>query len=198
MRVLQLLWHVKSGLLLRYALVAGVSVFAIGCSAPSPGYSADAESYPNTSQAAYHANSWRSLIPDDCQAFFDGCNRCARATDSEVAACTRMACAQYEKPRCLDKSMELSQGHRKKYLCGNRQIEVVYREYIADDQRIQLRDGQIMLRDAESHVATVLMRQPSASGEKYSNSAMSWWGKGEQALLQREKNDTPVECSLIK
>lgn len=50
----------------------------------------------------YNADSWKTLIDADCTAFFDGCNHCRQAESSEVAACTRKACAVYEKPRCLD------------------------------------------------------------------------------------------------
>jgi len=50
----------------------------------------------------YNPNSWKSIIPDTCQTFFDGCNNCRRATDGPEAACTRKACSEYSKPRCLD------------------------------------------------------------------------------------------------
>ena len=50
----------------------------------------------------YDAESWKTLIPESCMAYFDGCNNCRRAPGSDVGACTRMACQKYEQPRCLD------------------------------------------------------------------------------------------------
>ena len=41
----------------------------------------------------YDADSWETLIADDCRAYFDGCNSCRRAAGSALAACTRKACA---------------------------------------------------------------------------------------------------------
>ena len=47
--------------------------------------------------AGWDQNSWRDIIADDCRAFFDGCNNCRRGTEnSALAACTRMACAEYQ------------------------------------------------------------------------------------------------------
>ncbi|MBA56531.1 MAG: hypothetical protein CMK89_18935 [Pseudomonadales bacterium] len=43
-----------------------------------------------------------SYTPDTCTHFFDGCNKCTRAPGAEMAACTRMACMEYQKPVCLD------------------------------------------------------------------------------------------------
>lgn len=50
----------------------------------------------------YDMNSWKTMIPATCASFFDGCNTCRRGGGSDMAACTRMACQQYEKPKCLD------------------------------------------------------------------------------------------------
>ncbi len=50
----------------------------------------------------FDQNSWKEIIADDCQSFSDGCNNCRREAGSDVAACTRKACQNYEKPKCLD------------------------------------------------------------------------------------------------
>ena len=50
----------------------------------------------------YNAESRKAIIADDCTNFFDGCNTCMRAEWSDEAACTRMYCETYEKPRCLN------------------------------------------------------------------------------------------------
>ena len=52
----------------------------------------------------YTPDSWRTLIPETCTHFFDGCNKCTRAPGAKMAACTRMACMEYQKPECLDAS----------------------------------------------------------------------------------------------
>ena len=54
-------------------------------------------------KTSYDHNSWKSLIPDSCMTFNDGCNNCRRSSTSDLAACTRKACARYKKPVCLDK-----------------------------------------------------------------------------------------------
>lgn len=47
------------------------------------------------------SESWKTMIPQSCQSFFDGCNNCMRTADGEVA-CTRMFCEKYDTPKCLD------------------------------------------------------------------------------------------------
>lgn len=53
-------------------------------------------------EETYDANSWKTMIDDSCLSFSDGCNTCNREAGSDLAACTRKACAQYEAPKCLD------------------------------------------------------------------------------------------------
>lgn len=53
-------------------------------------------------ETVYNQNSWKIIISDTCLSYFDGCNNCRRTEGSDIAACTRKACAQYEKPTCLD------------------------------------------------------------------------------------------------
>jgi len=57
-----------------------------------------------STQKQYDQDSWKTMIPDSCESFFDGCNNCQRSPGSEVAACTRMACEIYTKPFCRDKA----------------------------------------------------------------------------------------------
>lgn len=54
----------------------------------------------------YNQDSWKNLIADSCQTFTDGCNTCTRTPGSELAACTKKACFNYERPRCLDEERE--------------------------------------------------------------------------------------------
>ena len=55
-----------------------------------------------STQTSYDMNSWKSVIPDSCLSFFDGCNNCRRAEAGKIAACTRKYCETYSKPVCLD------------------------------------------------------------------------------------------------
>lgn len=50
----------------------------------------------------YTAESWKTLIPESCSAFFDGCNYCNRAEGTDNMACTLKYCEKYEEPKCMD------------------------------------------------------------------------------------------------
>lgn len=50
----------------------------------------------------YDANSWKEIIPDSCQSFYDGCNQCNKIGTGGEAACTRMYCENYAEPYCKD------------------------------------------------------------------------------------------------
>ena len=52
-------------------------------------------------EATYNQDSWKELISDDCQHFFDWCNSCSKAEDWETL-CTKMFCEVYEEPKCTD------------------------------------------------------------------------------------------------
>ncbi len=53
-------------------------------------------------QPEYTADSWKTMIPDTCISYFDGCNNCVQEDGAESAACTAMACEEYQEPKCLD------------------------------------------------------------------------------------------------
>jgi uncharacterized protein YceK len=78
-------------------ILAFIVLLFSGCS----GMSQTSSNTEEQSQA-YNTNSWKTMIPDSCLSFFDGCNNCRRSAAGEVAACTRKACFKYQKPRCLD------------------------------------------------------------------------------------------------
>ncbi len=75
-------------------------ILLYGCNEASAPASVSAPAETETTR--YDAESWQTLIPDSCQAYFDGCNQCRRSAAGEVAACTRKACLTYKKPYCLD------------------------------------------------------------------------------------------------
>jgi hypothetical protein len=53
-------------------------------------------------QTLYTSESWKTMIPETCKSFFDGCNNCSRAENIDEVACTLMYCEQYQEPKCLD------------------------------------------------------------------------------------------------
>lgn len=61
-------------------------------------------------QEEYNQDSWQTIISESCVSFYDGCNTCNRAADSELVACTRKFCAEYEKPRCTDAEATVNTG----------------------------------------------------------------------------------------
>ena len=63
---------------------------------------ADQYDGPTEESGQYDMDSWRTMIADDCQSFFDGCNNCKRIPDTDEAACTKMFCEEYQEPKCLD------------------------------------------------------------------------------------------------
>lgn len=54
-----------------------------------------------SNQEIYTSKSWETMIPQDCQFFFDGCNDCARQEDWKIA-CHELYCEKYQKPTCTD------------------------------------------------------------------------------------------------
>ncbi len=52
--------------------------------------------------AAYTDESWKTMIPESCLSYYDGCNTCTRVKGQASASCTERYCTVYSKPRCLD------------------------------------------------------------------------------------------------
>jgi len=57
----------------------------------------------NTFKPYYDQFSWKTMIPDSCLHFSDGCNGCFRNQPGGQVGCTLMACNFYSKPYCKDK-----------------------------------------------------------------------------------------------
>jgi len=156
--------------------------------------------------AEWDQNSWRDIIADECQAFFDGCNNCRRGTEnSAVAACTRKACQQYQKPRCLDETAKTatdtgSAAKTVEFSCaGGNAFSVFYHEYIQDDQRVSLTDSEVMFRDHQTHSVYRLQRQVSASGEKYSDaSGLEFFAKGDEAMVNQQQARLYRDCVVTQ
>ncbi|MCP8899583.1 MliC family protein [Gilvimarinus xylanilyticus] len=140
-----------------------------------------------TTTESYGPDSWKAIIPDTCASFFDGCNTCTRAPGAATAACTRKACMQYKEPRCLDQDAakadaEFSQIN---YQCADGETFIIFRgEYRASDMRVKLEENEIWLSNTQTRTAHRMKRVSSASGEKYSDGEITFWSKGDEALVQ--------------
>jgi membrane-bound inhibitor of C-type lysozyme len=153
----------------------------------------------------YDMNSWKTIIADDCRAFFDGCNQCVREP-GKAAACTRMACAEYQQPQCRDEAAPASVSAASKpgktvdYACAEgARFAVTYHEFVQDDQRIRLGNSEIMLRDAQTQSVYRLQRERSASGEKYADAAgLQFFGKGREARVTQQGQRLYADCVQIQ
>lgn len=97
---------------MKYSLLLSCSAVAVllmgaGCATTSPDTITEdgTMTEPNEGvmkSVTYDEQSWKTIIPDSCQSFSDGCNICNRAEGSDIAACTKKFCVTYEKPACLD------------------------------------------------------------------------------------------------
>lgn len=90
--------------ILRSASIVLLAVFCTACSW-SPSSETPEMTTEESETVSYNQNSWKDMIPDTCTQFFDGCNNCSKAEGAEMAACTRKACAMYEKPECLQETL---------------------------------------------------------------------------------------------
>jgi len=153
----------------------------------------------SASGAAYDADSWKDLIPADCKAYFDGCNNCRKGADGQAGACTRKACQSYQKPVCLDAGGDAAAAADAirvvRYLCdGGARFAVHYGEYRADDQRTKLGEDEIMLSDRQTHTAYLLRRDRAASGGKYSDGKIEFWGRGNESMLRQNGDKLYQNC----
>lgn len=136
----------------------------------------------------YDQTSSQQLIPASCLSYFDGCNNCRRNPVNGIAACTRMACVTYAKPYCLDAT-------KYDYQCdGDNEFTLWYGEYQADDQKLRLKDGQVMFSDRQMHTASVLNREPSASGERYSDGKLTLYTKSNGAFVELGEQRLYTNC----
>ena len=152
------------------AILLSLPLYALGlwCLTPTPGLAGG--------DGPWDADSWKSLIAEDCRAFYDGCNNCRRAEGSETAACTRKACAVYEKPRCLD--APITEGSM-----GKTPFEGKLVEFACD-------------ADDRTHTAYRLGRERAASGAKYSDGRLEFWEHGGEAMLRQGGNKLYQGCRV--
>lgn len=83
------------------AFAVGASLVLAGCGPTTQNTPDVAQTSGTTTSSQYNEDSWKTLIPENCQSFSDGCNTCTRALGGEPA-CTKMFCETYAEPKCLD------------------------------------------------------------------------------------------------
>lgn len=153
----------------------------------------------------YDANSWKTLIPADCTSFFDGCNNCRKAPGKGMAACTKKMCREYQKPFCRDSVLSPTPGvpspkqannvpRVDEYHCDEGSFKVFHNEFVADDQRMKLNKDQVMFSDAQTHTSSLLTRELSATGKKYSNNDIALWVNGSEAMVSIKNKRTYNNC----
>ena len=187
---------------LQFALVLISAFLLAACIAKEdPVVTADsASSQPGAVGQVFNMSSWTTIIGDECRSFFDGCNNCFREP-GKMAACTRMACAVYQQPRCLDDDAAADStpaAKRVGYACAdNNSFSVSYHEYAQDDQRLRLDDSEIMFSDDQAGTAYRLQRARSASGEKYMNAGgLEFFAKGDEALVRQQGVSLYANCRI--
>ena len=153
-----------------------------------------------TVPVVYDMNSWKTTINSECRSFSDGCNNCFREP-GKMAACTRKACAVYQQPRCLDEADDPAQTTSAKkidYVCDeDKSFSVSYHEYVQDEQRLRLKDSEVMFNDNQTHQVLRLQREPSASGEQYIDSAgFKFFAKGDEALVMQQDTRLYSNCKI--
>ncbi len=172
-------------------LMLFLGVLLMGCeSTPS----ATQSTMPNN--FAYNSTSWQQVIPEACQTFFDGCNKCQRAPGAMAAACTRVACMEYSEPKCLDPTSQPSASTQAiTYICDdNYQFVVSIGEYHIGDQTISLAADQVIFSDYQLYIATPLQRTSSGSGTRYHNDVIDLRMKGKQALVSGPEGMQHQNC----
>jgi membrane-bound inhibitor of C-type lysozyme len=178
---------------LKNILLSTTIIFALSACASTEAPKVGSE--VNSTKMQYDMNSWKEVIDDQCRSFSDGCNNCVREP-GKMAACTRKACAVYQQPRCLDE--EASAAKVIEYACDDdSRCSISYHEYHQDDQRLRLQDDEIMFSDRQTHTASRLQRERSASGEKYSNAeGLQFFAKGNEALVMQQGERLYSNCSV--
>ena len=177
----------------RILMIAGLLCACLGITAQAGG---TPEGYP------FDMNSWKTMIPASCQSFFDGCNQCRRAADSDNTACTRMACQVYEKPRCLDEPITEGSmggapfnGKLVHFGCDDdAKLRVYYQEYVSGDMIVALAEDEMMLVDQQTHSAHRLKRERAASGAKYASETLEFWEHGGEAMVSRDGQQLYRNC----
>lgn len=176
-----------------------LAILLTGCgpeqTAPAAGTPSNDPAESKEEPMVYGPDSWKSLIPEACLHFFDGCNTCTRSPGSDIAACTRKACMTYKEPRCLDEQTSEAEFQSMSYTCDGGETFTVFRgEYRGGDMRVKLEADEIWMSDAQTRTAYRMQRVRSASGEKYSDGDISFWTKGAEAMVQKGDNVLYKAC----
>lgn len=82
-------------------LLTSIALTLAGCTVTNHNKTPLEDITTDNQLSQYDMNSWKEIIPDSCQSFYDGCNHCNKMGSGE-AACTKMYCEIYTEPYCKD------------------------------------------------------------------------------------------------
>lgn len=157
---------------------------------------------PTLPGGKFNSDSWRTLVPADCQTYFDGCNNCTRDPQTDETVCTKEVCEVYQAPRCLDGEAGISVtaiiGPRLvKYRCAeNKRFTMHYGEYSIAKKKVKLKDTQAVFVDSATGIAEVMTMQPSTIGEAYVSGATTVITKDKDAVVKKYNNTYYANCSV--
>ena len=125
---------------------------------------------------------------------------------SPEAACTRMFCAEYQSPRCLDEtkptggaSAESFGGRKVGYACETGEsFAVTYDQYVGDSGVLRLEPNQVRFENSEAGASAAMSRTIATSGKKYeSESGLVFWSKGLSAIVMQDDTNLYENCEEI-
>lgn len=151
-----------------------------------------------SSVPVYDQHSWKTMIAPECKTFFDGCNTCRRAPGGIEAACTRKACMEYLKPKCLDDSSKVEQPNIKQQTFasdGSLRFRVYFGSFASCQQSLRLQQDQVMFVNGRSHTAPLLTHISEVSVSRYCDRLTTFWAKGSNALVT--SSETPLYRNCI-
>nr|WP_243760588.1 MliC family protein [Aestuariicella hydrocarbonica] len=83
------------------------------------------------------------------------------------------------------------------YECdGGNHFLVFYKQYVVDNERLELNQNQVMLSDRQTQTVSLLTRVPSASGERYQGDGLDYWSQGDAAMVRKDEQPLYRNCVI--
>ncbi|RDV28192.1 hypothetical protein DXV75_04345 [Alteromonas aestuariivivens] len=168
----------------------GIVLIALGLAACQ---SHNEEAMPVT---GFNSDSWKTMIPQSCEQYFDGCNQCRRGP-SGVAACTRKFCAEYQQPACLESGVDLS-DYRVVYYCdGGKSFSLSYGVYHQGEEDVVLNQGEVMMADHQSMSSMLLEGEALPGGTRYTGENVIVELMGNLASVSKGGLTVYANCQVV-
>lgn len=188
---------------LKWILACAVVVVIAGCNEEGPDQPITQSSTSAQIESAdYDTDSWKTIIPDTCSRFFDGCNQCRRVPGNIDVACTRMSCPRYSKPECLDNSVPEQNAETttdtpetREYFCDkHNRFSVFFGKYVVGDREETLAEGEVVFADRQTLAATRLQRMDTTSGNVFTDGRLVFQLQGDEAQVLLQNEPLYVDC----